>query len=403
MAAQLTPAEMAINASIAATIATRVAAAPAGSVTAEGFYIPNVDIASYSDSVARPNPSVPTRTAWTPRPEVVLYGRPTGMAGDVAAVVAACLLLDAGQDATTSDGQVSSVLSAFELLFPGFCRRVGLEGVVCQGRVDLPLALRELATNFDTTTGQDLDQAGRDTRLNTAEAGRLGWNTWADRATGVREQEVVAMLSALLFAVYKSPNAVNGVAFSQRRPRAAAQAIGATELPAILRPTEAHYRAFASIISAPNIRVRVMGELVTWILSTEVSTMQSVAVSQVRLARRSGLSGHDLARSAMMAYGAVLRRVRHLTSDIEAFEEHRRAVSMVRTADKEYRHLIYGPLADTLARGDYSNLAMIGRDLRRSTAGTMANFGRDVPEDLRREVHRQAGLLGVTILGLPST
>jgi hypothetical protein len=333
-----------------------------------------------------------------------VYKRQAGAPPLSMALVAAGLLLDAGARAQDVTGSVSALATAFELLFPGFCARVGWEGTVTAAPVELPEVFRYFARGYAVPVAGAppvaLDVAGLGALMATDEFIDIGWVAYADRSTSVRMIDVYGCLASLLYATHKGVSNVNAISFTTRRPAAAAAATGQTALPAVLVPDLDTYRWFGAILSAPSLRYGMMTELVRWMANPGASPAQTVTVSQIRMARRSGLGGFDMAELAMTNYGSVLRRVSALRHAIVGYEEHARALSRLVVPNAAYRHLIYGPNADNTARMDYSDLVMIGKEIKRTTAATLVNFGRDLPQVIKDEIVRAARVEGVTIVGI---
>jgi hypothetical protein len=382
-----------------------------------------------------------------PRETIQVFAPPPDtIAADIGAIVCR-LLLGAQLGAVNALQRVSWILTAFECLFPGFANHVmgerragrdtsgpsrdGLYRIVVntmteafvrywsagEYRVVLPAipaqpAVPATATSAEvpatdarpeTTTWEfygSTDEAAADL---SQQIDFLPGILFTDLPDDISDADACAVLGLLLFSIIKTPNEVNEVAFTMRRPRAAAGAIGRASnepFPESLRPPLHMYTFVGSLFTAFRaLRIEVCLELAKWAKAERIGPRQGFLIAQVRLWRGHGLTGLLLVSKLVTNYGAVLSRVSGYRRALEAYNEHLNAyIAKENEPLRDYWNAIYGDISDMSARMDYSELVLLAGDYEALRTGSFGNFGRN-EMDLRfeDEMHTVADGLGVVL------
>nr|WMI40122.1 MAG: hypothetical protein [Rhizoctonia cerealis phyllomonavirus]WMI40131.1 MAG: hypothetical protein [Rhizoctonia cerealis phyllomonavirus] len=228
-----------------------------------------------------------------------------------------------------------------------------------------------------------------------------------DTGTGI-DLQLPAVYGMLLYAVVKTPDGVNDVGFTERRPAAAAASIGESHFPPNLVPSLRLFTYFSStLVAAPAIRIPLCTIIIEWITSNSVSGIKGALIAQARLWRDHQFGSFHMVRDLVVMYGPVLREVRALAPDLLNFDLHLQRYQTVALTDAhvDYRNARFGNLSDMKALGNYPMLGMLARDYKRLGASSPAelrqwnNFARNTPADLsyEQELRDAADRLGVTI------
>lgn len=361
---------------------------------AAGSLLPHIDVDGFSRDRTRADPDAAVARPTAQLPTVTIPGAPADASPEWRGRLALQMLMGGSIVEYSEVARVQWLLGPMEVLFPGvvapaFARvyNIVVEEITEDGAHAGRLAYWQTPGVVPRANVPAEMQLGNYPRM-----ARL------DLMVEANELDAAAALGMLAYTVVKTPNGQNDIGFTERRPRAAAAAIGRPITEAAI-PTVARYLHAGSVMTlGSGFRAAFASLLVSWVLSPHITMVQGAVIANIRLWRGHGLGGLQKVEDLLLNWGALISQIPAFRSQIVRHAEHHRAVA-ARDADPrvQYLNAIYGPLSPTHARGDYSDLVMLAAEFERIGRPSMQHFGRRIGREFVASITRLATQAGYTI------